>query len=179
MKQRRCLYLVCLLVIVSLLAAGCPIPLRRPAPERQPEQAPGMPAPGAMEMANRIADIAAEVQGVDAAVVVAIANLALVGVTLDRAEAQARGEVEIKQEVARTIEEREPAIVNAYVSANPDIVQQLRDISSGIQRGEPVSEFFEQLAEILRRMRAETDPEPAPAPPVPPAVPPAPAPRPQ
>ncbi|MBS3947777.1 MAG: YhcN/YlaJ family sporulation lipoprotein [Dethiobacter sp.] len=177
MKKRRFVFLVCLLFIVSLLATGCPMPLRRPAPERQPEQAPvpqpapRQPAPGAMEMANRIANIAADVPGVDAAVVVAISNMALVGITLDRAEEVARGEVEIKQEVARTIEKREPGIVNAYVSANPDIIKQLRDISSGIQRGEPLSTFFEQLAEILRRMRVETDPEPAPVPPPPPPVP--------
>jgi YhcN/YlaJ family sporulation lipoprotein len=83
--------------------------------------------------------------------------MALVGITLEREETAAKGEKEIKEEVARQIEDREPSIVNAYVSANPDLVKQLRDISQGIQEGEPISAFFDQITDVLNRMKSESD----------------------
>jgi YhcN/YlaJ family sporulation lipoprotein len=173
-KNRKFLLLLSLLLVVSLLISGCP-PFRRPAPERQPvpEQRtpdpapqptdpspdPGVqprtqPGPNANDLANRVADMATDVQGVDNAVVVIISNLAMIGVSLERNNA--RDEAEVKREVANTVEDREPSIVNAYVSANPDIVRQLEEISRGIQRGEPITTFFDQITEVLRRMRAES-----------------------
>ena len=122
-------------------------------PRVQPE---GQPTPDAMQMAERIADIATDVEGVDNSVVVVISNMALVGITLERDETAQRGEKEIKQEVARRIEKREPSIVNAYVSANPDIVKQLQDISRGIRNGKPISTFLDQITDVLSRMRAES-----------------------
>lgn len=178
MKNKRLLLLLSVLLVATLILSGCPF--QRPAPERQPVpqqpvpqtpapvpgtpaptpdqvpqvQPPGQPGPNANEMATRIADIATGVEGVDNATVVVISNLALVGITLERD--QARNESEVKKEVAKMIEDRETGIVNAYVSASPDIVKQLQEISRGIQRGEPISTFFDQITEVLRRMRAET-----------------------
>lgn len=178
MKNKRLILTLSLLLIITLLISGCP-PFRRPEPERQPvpapapvpeiqrpQQQPAVPAPDmnvqpqrpgpeAMDLAEQIADAATKVEGVDTAIAVVISNLAMVGITLDRDTA--RDEVEIKREVARIVEERQPRIVNAYVSANPDIIQQLQEISRGIQRGEPISTFFEQISDVLRRMRAETN----------------------
>lgn len=145
---------------------GQPAPGQPPQgidPGRQPtapDTGPGVqprqqPAPGAMDLAERVADMATDVQGVDQATVVVISNLALVGITIERGAG--RNEVEIKREVASIVEDREPSIVNAYVSANPDIVRQLQEISRGIQRGEPITTFFDQITEVLRRMRAETN----------------------
>lgn len=182
MKHKKLILVLSVLLVIALLISGCP-PFRRPAPERQPvppapaepgpapgqpappgqitptpqPQPPGQPAPGAMDLAGRVAEIATNVEGVENSVAVVISNLALVGVTLDRGAAAGKGEVEIKREVARRVAEREPAIVNAYVSANPDIVRQLNEISRGVQRGEPITTFFDQITEVLRRMRAETN----------------------
>jgi len=168
LRTKRIISVICLLLIISLVA-GCTLPFRRPEPQRQPERTPtpqpqtpaprtqpvpGQPGPAAMDMANRVADIATDVRGVDDAVVVVISNLALVGITLDRQEG-AGNEVEVKRQVAERIEDQEPSIVNAYVSANPDIVRQLNEISRGVARGEPISGFFDQLTEVLQRMRAE------------------------
>ncbi|MCW3489570.1 YhcN/YlaJ family sporulation lipoprotein [Dethiobacter alkaliphilus] len=179
MKSKRLLILLSILLVMSLILSGCP-PFQRPAPEprpapdqqpppetrqdpqdiRRPNQdptrpQPDQPGPDATDLANRVADIATDVEGVDDAVVVVISNLAMVGITLeDGAEGR---EVEIKQEVSSTIEDREPGIVNAYVSADPDIIRQLEEISAGIQRGEPISTFFDQITEVLQRMRAETN----------------------
>ncbi|MBS3886193.1 MAG: YhcN/YlaJ family sporulation lipoprotein [Dethiobacter sp.] len=178
MKNRRIMLTLSLLLIVTLLISGCP-PFRRPEPERQPAPAPApapeiqapqqqpavpapdlniqprQPGPEAMDLAEQIADAATRVEGVDTAVALVISNLAMVGITLDRGTA--RNEVEIKREVAKIVEERQPRIASAYVSANPDIIRQLQEISRGIQRGEPISTFFEQIGEVLRRMRAETN----------------------
>jgi YhcN/YlaJ family sporulation lipoprotein len=171
MFNRRLILTVCIILIFSLVLSGCTLPFRRPVPERAPERSPGsdppdptprtqpvpgQQRPGAIEMADRIVEIATDVEGVDSAVAVVVSNLAMVGVTLDRGEAAVRDQNEIKKEVSRRIEEEERSIVNAYVSANPDIVGQLREISEGVQRGEPISTFFDQIVDILERMRAET-----------------------
>ncbi|MBS4021585.1 MAG: YhcN/YlaJ family sporulation lipoprotein [Dethiobacter sp.] len=172
MVNRRFVLIVCLILIFSLLLGGCTLPFRRPAPERVPERTPtpqpadptprtqpvpGQQRPGAIEMAEQVAEIATDVQGVDSAVAVVVSNLALVGVTLDRGEVAARDQAAIKREVSKRIEDEEPSIVNAFVSANPDIIKQLQDISRGIRRGEPISTFFDQITDILARMRAETN----------------------
>ncbi len=171
MINRRLLLAVSLILVFSLLlsVAGCTLPFRRPEPQRVPERTPtpqpadptprtqpvpGQQQPGAVAMAERLADIATDVEGVESSTVVVVSNLALVGITLERGDAA--DESEVKKEVARRIEDEEPSIVNAYVSANPDIVSQLEEISRGIQRGEPISTFFDQIVDILSRMRAET-----------------------
>ena len=176
MNRKRVILVLSILLVVSLLLGGCG-PFQRPAPERQPAPGqpapenrqdpqdierpgqpaprtqPGQPGPDANDLANRVADLATDVEGVDDAVVVVISNLAMVGITLEDA-ADGR-EAEVKQEVSRIIEDREPSIVNAYVSADPDIIRQLEEISAGVQRGEPISTFFDQITEVLQRMRAE------------------------
>ena len=185
MNRKPMLLVLSILLVLSLLLAGCS-PFQRPAPEQQPApapapapgdpvapenrqdpediQRPGQPAPrsqpgqqpgpDAMNLANRVADMATDVEGVDNAVVVVISNMAMIGITMeDNADGR---ETEVKEEVASVIEEREPSIVNAYVSADPDIVRQLEEISAGIERGEPISTFFDQITEVLQRMRAET-----------------------
>ncbi|NLZ38463.1 MAG: YhcN/YlaJ family sporulation lipoprotein [Firmicutes bacterium] len=180
MKNKKLKYFLSLLLITSFLISGCSL-FRRPEPERQPvpqtpapdltpqnpninpapqpqepqQQPQRQPTPETTELAERIADIATDVDGVDNSVVVVISNMALVGITLERDSAAQ--EKEIKKEVAKRIEDREPSIVNAYVSANPDLVKQLQDISRGIQRGEPISSFFDQITDVLSRMRAETN----------------------
>jgi YhcN/YlaJ family sporulation lipoprotein len=172
MNRRQIITTISLLLVFCLLVAGCTMPFRRPAPEREPERTPTpTPAPDPQtppprtqqvdpqrdtdDVANRVADLASNVQGVDSSVVVVISNLALVGITIDRGEADSRDPAEIKQEVATQIEENERSVVNAYVSANPDIVRQLQEISAGVQRGEPISTFFDQITDVLERMRAE------------------------
>lgn len=175
MKNKKFIVFFFLFLTAALYLAGCsyfrrpeaerqPVPdtrmeqsraeNKRPDPEEQPDEQPRMET---TEMAERIADIAAKVDGVDRSVVVVISNMALVGITLEREETAAKGEKEIKEEVARQIEDREPSIVNAYVSANPDLVKQLRDISQGIQEGEPISAFFDQITDVLNRMKSESD----------------------
>ena len=183
MKNKKLKYFLSLLLIATLFVSGCSL-FRRPEPERQPVpqvpapdmtpqqnpninpapapqpqtprvRPPGQPTPEATDMAQRIADIATDVEGVDNSVVVVISNMALVGITVERENASQ--EKNIKKEVSKRIEDREPSIVNAYVSANPDLVKQLQDISRGIQRGEPISSFFDQITDVLTRMRAETN----------------------
>jgi len=130
-----------------------PPEMRQQTPQVQPGDQPGTDT---MDLAERISRIATGVEGVDRSVVVVISNMALIGVTLEREETSQAGDKALKREVARRVEEKEPSIVNAYVSANPDIVKQLQDISSGIQRGKPISTFFDEITDVLRRMKAES-----------------------
>jgi YhcN/YlaJ family sporulation lipoprotein len=134
-------------------------------PERTPTPQPVDPTPGAQpppvgqregaaEIADRIVEVATNVQGVDSAAAVVVGNVALVGITLERDAA--RNQDEIKREISRLVEVQEPGIVNAFVSANPDIFKQLQDISGRMQRDEPIDTFFDEIMDIFERMRAET-----------------------
>ncbi len=164
MNTKKTIRVICLLFVISSVT-GCALPFRKPEAQRQPDQTPipqqqeiadsqERQEPDTKDMANRVASIAADVPGVNNVVAVVISNLAMVGITLDQ-EDNANSEVEIKKQVAKRIEDTEPSIVNAYVSTNPDILRQLNEISSGVARGEPISGFFDQLTQVLQRMRAE------------------------
>lgn len=168
MKNKRFIAMLTLVLALGLLAGGCQL-LRRPMTEQQRQQdtTPDIskdqqtppprtqqvePQRSADDVAERVAEIAENVQGVESSVVVVISNLALVGITLDR---DVNEPDRVKEEVAKRVENNERSIVNAYVSANPDIVKQLEEISAGIKRGEPVSSFFDQITDVLQRMRSE------------------------
>ena len=148
MNQKKFILLVILMLMASFLLCSCAW-FRRPEPERQPlprtneeqdtrqqerqqtrdmrRQTPQVqpddqPGTDTMDLADRISKIATGVEGVDRSVVVVISNMAMIGVTLDREETSRAGDEALKKEVARRVEEKEPSIVNAYVSACPDLV---------------------------------------------------------
>lgn len=161
MKNRKVRLLLCaLLAMLMLLPVGCRRAQDQSLPnpdQRQDLDTPdtSLPNPGVVDTAKNAADMATSVQGVDSAVAVVITNMVLVGIRIE--SNMAEDEENIKEEVARRIRADEPNIATVYVSADPDIFQRLQEISQGIRRGEPITSFFDQLTEVVERMRVETD----------------------
>jgi YhcN/YlaJ family sporulation lipoprotein len=100
--------------------------------------------------ADRLVQIATRVRNVKGATAVVIGKFAVVGIDvdahLDRPEVGV-----IKYSVAEALRE-DPQGATAMVSADPDIVQRLREMTADIQRGRPVAGFAEELADIVGRI---------------------------
>lgn len=100
--------------------------------------------------ADRLVQLAKRVRNVNDATAVVIGKWAVVGIDvnahLDRPEVGV-----IKYTVAEAIKE-DPQGANAMVTADPDIVQRLREMGADIRRGQPISGFAEELADIVGRI---------------------------
>jgi len=100
--------------------------------------------------ADRLVQLASRVKNVNDATAVVIGKWAVVGIDvnahLDRPEVGV-----IKYSVAEALKE-DPQGANALVTADPDIVQRLREMYTDIQKGRPVAGFAEELADIVGRL---------------------------
>ncbi|MFD2371031.1 YhcN/YlaJ family sporulation lipoprotein [Brevibacillus sp. GCM10020057] len=149
---------------LSLLLAGCMSgkhPSANQAAPQPNQQAPHTqrvqqtaPAPtynqSSQATADRLVQLATRVKKVNGATAVVIGKYAVVGIDvdahLDRPEVGV-----IKYTVAEALKE-DPQGANAVVTADPDIVQRLREMTADIRRGHPVSGFAEELADIVGRI---------------------------
>ncbi|MBY0088566.1 YhcN/YlaJ family sporulation lipoprotein [Brevibacillus sp. M2.1A] len=100
--------------------------------------------------ADRLAQLATRVKRVHSATAVVLGKYAVVGITvdpnLDRPEVGV-----IKYTVAEALKE-DPQGANAVVTADPAIVQRLREMRDDIRRGHPVAGITEELADIVGRI---------------------------
>lgn len=151
-------------VSLSCLLAACNVANEPPANQAapQPNQTPQQtqrvkqtePRPqynqSPQATANRLVQIASRVRDVNDATAVVIGKWAVVGIDvkapLDRPDVGV-----VKYSVAEALQE-DPQGANALVTADPDIVQRLREMSADIQRGRPVAGFAEELADIVGRI---------------------------
>lgn len=122
-----------------------------PQTQRVQQTAPQLPynqSPQAT--ADRLVQLASRVKNVNDATAVVIGKWAVVGIDvnahLDRPEVGV-----IKYTVAEALKE-DPQGANAIVTADPDIVQRLREMNTDIQRGRPVAGFAEEMADIVGRL---------------------------
>lgn len=100
--------------------------------------------------AERLVQLASQVKNVNDATAVVIGRWAVVGIDvnahLDRPEVGV-----IKYTVAEALKE-DPQGATALVTADPDVVQRLREMAADIRRGRPVTGFVEELADIAGRI---------------------------
>jgi sporulation lipoprotein, YhcN/YlaJ family len=153
------------LLVIGLLmvaVAGCRPANEPPANEAAPPQAPNedvrvrqtQPAApknqSAQATAERLVRLAVKVPGVQDATAVVAGKFAVVGIdvsaTLDRSRVGT-----IKYTVAEALKE-DPQGANAIVTADPDIVQRLREMAADIRRGRPIGGVAEELADIVGRI---------------------------
>ncbi|PKM82831.1 MAG: hypothetical protein CVU89_01435 [Firmicutes bacterium HGW-Firmicutes-14] len=162
---RGSLSLAFILILSVTLMGGCtaqkkPLP---PAPgPTAPDRAPGtevQPAPRTQaetrDIASDITRTAESVEGVEKAYTVAVGNTVLIGFDLEAGK-QELGIAKIKNRVAEKAE-ADPRIVRAYVSSDPDITARIREISDNIRRGRPVTEYLDEIGEIIQRLTPKTD----------------------
>ncbi|WP_339185571.1 YhcN/YlaJ family sporulation lipoprotein [Brevibacillus sp. FSL K6-6036] len=153
-----------LVLSVSLLLSACMSGNKPPGNQAAPQ--PGKradetqrvqqtaPSPGynqsSQATADRLVQLATRVPNVKDATAVVLGKWAVVGIDinahLDRPEVGV-----IKYTVAEALKE-DPQGATALVTADPDIVQRLREMSTDMQKGRPVAGIAEELADIVGRI---------------------------
>lgn len=100
--------------------------------------------------ADRLVELAKRVPKVNGATAVVVGKYAVVGIDvnahLDRPEVGV-----IKYSVAEALKE-DPQGATALVTADPDIVQRLREMAADIRRGRPINGFAEEMGDIVGRI---------------------------
>lgn len=162
MLGRFKLFLISGLIVLALLGASC-APAQRPlepSPTRNPAQAPDMrqtppatpqpptqptpPTPGApATMADTIADEVARINGVESAYVLVVGRTAFIGCNLEKEMDD--GQVErLKDDIADRTKEFDQ-VTECLVSADPDVAEQIRDISEGRSTPDSIGDLYNRL----------------------------------
>lgn len=105
------------------------------------------------EVSKHLVDIATQIPEVNEATAVVAGNYAVVGIDvkkdLDRSRVSS-----IKYAVAEALKNDRYG-ANAVVTADPDIVERLKNMADRIQDGEPVTGILDELAAIVGRLMPE------------------------
>lgn len=102
------------------------------------------------EQAERLADIASDVEGVRDATVVITGDTAYVGIDID-SNTEDEQTNRVKDEVGERVKEEEDSIERVLVSADADTIERLEEIGEDIGDGRPISGFLDELTEMFRR----------------------------
>ncbi len=160
--MRRKKFLTALLILGAFLftiLAGCSAQ-KKPMPEgNAPKKAPAVDENRSQAKARDAADDISRrvlnIKGVKSAYVVVVGNVALIGINIEDGK-QEKGINEIKNAAAERAE-ADKRIVRAYVSADPDVVARIREIGDNINKGRPITEYLDEIGEIIQRLTPKTD----------------------
>jgi len=163
------IYLVLALFFLMIAVLGGCTTAKKPAPEPTapspqvmptPQTPAPLPAPAKNMPTNTtelnrisktLADEAARVPGVKSASVVISGNTAYVGVDIS-AQAEKGKTDRIKSDVAKVVKSKENRLTNVLVSTDADTTTRLKKIADGLAKGQPMTAFNREMAEIARRM---------------------------
>lgn len=112
------------------------------------------PKPDAQRTADDIARQVAKIPGVENAYVVITGKTALIGLDLDN-NITGKTTTNIKKQAAKKATDNK-GITDAQVTSNPDLVGRVKDIADGIRTGRPLSEFGDQIMEIINRIKTQS-----------------------
>ncbi|PTX65069.1 YhcN/YlaJ family sporulation lipoprotein [Melghirimyces profundicolus] len=101
-------------------------------------------------VARRMVKIATQMPQVKSATSVVIGGYTLVGINLDPTLDRSRSGT-VKYAVAQALHE-DPQGANALVTADPDLVQRIRELADDLNKGRPVAGLAEELADIAARI---------------------------
>ena len=158
MKQLILITSMVLLLAACNTANNPPANQAAPNPSQQPKETQRVqqtaPTPqynqSSQATAQRLVQLASRVKNVNSATAVVLGKYAVVGIdvkaTLDRPEVGV-----IKYSVAEALKE-DPQGATAIVTADPDIVQRLREMSTQMKQGRPVAGIMNELADIVGRI---------------------------
>lgn len=155
---------IAMILSLTLLLAACNTENNPPANQGAPQpnqQAPQTQRvqqtapspqhnPSPQATADRLVQLASKVPNVNDATAVVIGRWAVVGIDVDAQLDRPEVGV-IKYSVAEALRE-DPQGAQAVVTADPDIVQRLREMAADIRQGRPVAGFAEELADIVGRI---------------------------
>lgn len=102
----------------------------------------------AAKIANKVADL----NEVESATCVITGNTAMIGVQFSD---QYKGKMTdaIKKKIDQVVKKTDPRIDRVAVTADPDVVNRIRDIFRDIGKGKPISGFAEEINELLNRIQ--------------------------
>lgn len=154
MERSRRLAFAAALTVLLLALAGCRP--AAPAPEMQPDQQrmmeQDMPDADWRERAQEAENVSETKEGVQNAVaIISAPATVLVGLFLD-AGVEAAETQRLERELAEEIPQEVDGVQRALVSSNPDVAQRIRSISEGVAKGRPISEFNDQIRDLVARM---------------------------
>ncbi|MFV9510389.1 YhcN/YlaJ family sporulation lipoprotein [Tepidibacillus sp. LV47] len=105
--------------------------------------------------ADRLADIAARINGVDDATVVIAGGNVYVGIDLnDRIQSGTQSET-VERNVYNAVKKAAPRY-NVYVTSDADLLGRLRNIGDGIRNGTPIDRFQTDMRDFNTRFRTYT-----------------------
>jgi spore cortex protein len=104
-----------------------------------------------MRVADDAAKKVADMPEVDAANVIVTKNNAYVAVKL-AANSRNKGTHAIEHKISRRVKSTDRDIDHVYVSENPDFYDRMKTYASDIRNGRPVSGFFSEFTETIRRV---------------------------
>jgi YhcN/YlaJ family sporulation lipoprotein len=100
--------------------------------------------------ADHLVQLATRVKGVKGATAVVVNKVAVVGIDVDDKLERSRVGT-IKYSVAESLKE-DPLGATALVTADPDLVQRIREMNEDIRKGRPIAGIAEELADITGRI---------------------------
>jgi YhcN/YlaJ family sporulation lipoprotein len=104
----------------------------------------------AQAVANRMVDLATKVPQVRGATAISIGKYTVVGINVD--PTLDRGRVgTIKYTVAQALQ-KDPQGSRAIVTADPDVIQRIRELNEDIKQGRPLAGISNELADIVARL---------------------------
>ncbi|MDR4947901.1 YhcN/YlaJ family sporulation lipoprotein [Neobacillus cucumis] len=104
-----------------------------------------------MRVADNAAKKVADLPEVDTANVIVTNNNAYVAVKLSPTSRN-KGTYHIEHKISQRVKSTDRDIDNVYVSENPDFYDRINTYASDIRNGKPVSGFFNEFTETIRRV---------------------------
>lgn len=159
-SKRYFIWLVGALMIIMLVGVAC-APAQKPTPQapdveprtyqnQAPVPAPPQtPTPGTpttpvmpTTLADKIADDVVDMEGVKSAYVFVIGRTAFVGVNLDKEMDDTKVD-SLKEQITEKV--KSDRITQVLVSADPDLVEQIRDIAEGRSTPDAIGDLYTRL----------------------------------
>jgi YhcN/YlaJ family sporulation lipoprotein len=146
---------ITVLIVIGCLVAGCGSngnqqETRMETHETQPNQRLEIKSEDSQQIAERLIKLATSVPQVNSATCVVLGKTAIVGIDVDADLDRSRVGT-IKYSVAEALR-KDPAGINAVVTADVDLNARIREIADEIRAGRPVSAFANELADIIGRI---------------------------
>ncbi len=106
---------------------------------------------GKMRVADKAADKVTNLPEVDHANIIVTDNNAFVAAKLDRSS---RNELttNIENKISRTVKSVDPDIDHVYISVNPDFYDRMKNYTSYIKNGRPISGFVDEFTNTILRV---------------------------
>lgn len=177
LKKYKFIYIIVLMLIFSLITAGCQTAGRQTPPGTTPRNTryvppgtppatpapvPTTPGPGNPSnvpavpsslntRASNIANAVSKINGVDKTTVVISGNNALVGIRQN--ENGSTGDVDnLKNNIVSTVKRTDKGIKNVYVTSDMSLYNRIDRIARDITEGKTLTNYTDEIDDIIRKI---------------------------